>query len=220
MADTGQGPAGGGAPRVGVVVITRNRRDELLGALDTLLALPERPPVVVVDNGSRDGSAAAVRSAHPGVDVVALPDNIGSAGRTVGRILDAHPRLAVLAARILVGASERLDPVCAQMAHSPLPDRGDLPGPALLGFLACGAVVRRGAFLAAGGFDAHFGVGGEEELLALDLATSGWGLAYVDAVVAHHHRPPAGTRPDGHAAPSATVCGWRGCAVRRAPPCG
>ncbi|MBW3602961.1 MAG: glycosyltransferase [Actinobacteria bacterium] len=216
MADTARVPLGG--PRVGVVTITRDRRPELLHALGMLLSLPERPPVVVVDNGSRDGSARAVRSAHPRVDVVSLAENIGSAGRAVGarrldtpyvafsdddswwapgalstaaRCLDAHPRLAVVAARILVGAGERLDPVCEQMAHSPLPDRGDLPGPRVLGFLACGAVVRRTAFLTAGGFDVHFGVGGEEELLALDLVTSGWDLAYVDAVVAHHHPSPS-----------------------------
>lgn len=28
---------------------------------------------------------------------------------------------------------------------------------------------------------------GEEEKLALDLASAGWGLSYVDQVVAHHH---------------------------------
>ncbi|MDP8977048.1 MAG: glycosyltransferase, partial [Actinomycetota bacterium] len=216
MADTGRVPVDG--PRVGVVMITRNRRPELLHAVGKLVSLPERPPVVVVDNGSRDGSARAVRTAHPGVDVVALPDNLGSAGRTVGarrldtpyvafsdddswwapgalrtaaRVLDAYPRLAVVGARILVGPGERLDPVCAQMARSPLPDRRDLPGPPVLGFLACGAVARRAAFLTAGGFDGHFGVGGEEELLALDLVTSGWDLAYVDAVVAHHHPSPS-----------------------------
>jgi hypothetical protein len=32
---------------------------------------------------------------------------------------------------------------------------------------------------------------GEEERLALDLAALGWGLAYVDSVVAHHHPSPA-----------------------------
>jgi hypothetical protein len=41
-------------------------------------------------------------------------------------------------------------------------------------------------------------VGGEEELLSIDLAARGWGLAYVDEVVAHHHpspsRDPSGRR--------------------------
>ena len=74
----------------------------------------------------------------------------------------------------------------------------DLPGPSVLGFIACGAVVRRSAFLEVGGFDARLGVGGEEELLSVDLAARGWGLAYVDEVVAHHHpspsRDPSGRR--------------------------
>ena len=63
--------------------------------------------------------------------------------------------------------------------------------PSVLGFLACGAVVRRSAFLAVGGFDRRFGIGGEEELLAIDLRARGWELAYCDEVVAHHH--PAGS---------------------------
>ncbi|MFL6189348.1 MAG: glycosyltransferase family 2 protein, partial [Actinomycetes bacterium] len=93
---------------------------------------------------------------------------------------------------------ERLDPVCDEMAHSPLPPADDLPGPSVLGFIACGAVVRRSAFLEVGGFHARLGVGGEEELLAVDLAAGGWGLAYVDEVVTHHHpspsRDPSGRR--------------------------
>jgi GT2 family glycosyltransferase len=76
------------------------------------------------------------------------------------------------------------------MASSPLPRAGDMPGPSVLGFVACGSVVRRDAFLGAGGFDARYGIGGEEELLAIDLARAGWGLAYVDDVVAHHHPSP------------------------------
>src|SRR5215213_5311061 len=206
--------------RVAVVIATRNRGPELLGTLTRLRALHEQPPIVVVDNGSSDGTAELVTTHHPGVQVVGLRRNQGAAARTVGArlvdtpyvafsdddswwapgalsgaadLLDRHPRLAVLAARVLVGPEERLDPVCAEMAHSPLPSADDLPGPSVLGFIACGAVVRRSAFLEVGGFDVRLGVGGEEELLAVDLAASGWGLAYVDEVVAHHH-PSRGSR--------------------------
>jgi GT2 family glycosyltransferase len=211
--------------RVGVVIATRNRGPELLRTVTRLRALDEQPPIVVVDNASTDGTAELVRAHHPGVQVVGLRRNRGAAARTVGarlvdtpyvafsdddswwapgaltraaELLDRYPRLAVLAARVLVGPEERLDPVCEEMAHSPLPPAPDLPGPSVLGFIACGAVVRRPAFLEVDGFDARFGVGGEEELLAVDLAARGWGLAYVDEVVAYHHpspsRDPSGRR--------------------------
>jgi GT2 family glycosyltransferase len=211
--------------RVAVVIATRNRGPELLGTLARLRALSEQPQIVVVDNGSTDGTSELVRAHHPGVQVVGLRRNLGAAARTVGarltqspyvafsdddswwapgaltraaELLDRHPRLAVLAARVLVGPDQRLDPVCDEMAHSPLPPADDLPGPSVLGFIACGAVVRRAAFLEVGGFDVRLGVGGEEELLSVDLAARGWGLAYVDEVVAHHHpspsRDPSGRR--------------------------
>lgn len=90
-----------------------------------------------------------------------------------------------------VGPAEELDRVCLDMARSPLGKSADLPGPDVLGFLACGSIVRRTAFLAAGGFDEVVLFAGEEERLALDLASAGWGLAYVDQVVAHHYPSPA-----------------------------
>jgi N-acetylglucosaminyl-diphospho-decaprenol L-rhamnosyltransferase len=92
---------------------------------------------------------------------------------------------------VLVGPDRRRDPVCDEMAHSPLGRAADLPGPSVLGFIACGAVVRRSAFLEVGGFHTRLGVGGEEELLAVDLAARGWGLAYVEEVVAYHHPSPS-----------------------------
>lgn len=65
------------------------------------------------------------------------------------------------------------------------PSRG-LPGTAILGFLAGASVVRRAAFLEAGGFDPRYFIGGEEELLALDLSARGWRMVYVPDIVVEH----------------------------------
>lgn len=200
--------------RVAVVVVTRNRLPELLTTLGHLRTLPERPHVVVVDNASTDGTAHTVRERFPEVEVLALQENAGGAGRTAGverveapyvafadddswwepgslaraaDLFEAHPRLGLIAARILVGPEEREDPVCAAMEASPLPADLELPGPPVLGFLACGAVVRREAYLQAGGFHARMMIGGEEALLAADMAAAGWSLAYVRNLTARHH---------------------------------
>jgi GT2 family glycosyltransferase len=67
--------------RVTVIVPTWNGR-ELLDA--ALLSLREQRfrdfTVLVVDNGSTDGTAEHVRGSHPGVEVVALAENHGFAG--------------------------------------------------------------------------------------------------------------------------------------------
>jgi glycosyltransferase involved in cell wall biosynthesis len=52
-------------PRVGIIMITQNRSDEVLRTLDRLTRLPEQPRIVVVDNGSSDGTAGAVAGLYP-----------------------------------------------------------------------------------------------------------------------------------------------------------
>jgi GT2 family glycosyltransferase len=200
------------AGNVTVVIATRDRRAELSRTLDRLAELPERPPVIVVDNGSGDGTGDMVRARYPAVRLVTLPRNLAAAARNEGvrrahtpyvafsdddswwepgslhraaEVLAAHPRLGVIAASILVGPEAAPDPINATLAASPLP-RGTLPGPRVLGFLACGSVVRRDAFLNAGGFLPLLVIGGEEELLAYDLAAQGWAAAHVPDVVARH----------------------------------
>ncbi|MCW3069258.1 MAG: glycosyl transferase family 2 [Solirubrobacterales bacterium] len=210
---------GGHETPITAVVITRDRCRVLVRSLERLTALPGRPRVIVVDNGSSDDTVRIVRERFPTVDLIALERNRGASARNVGvsaaqtpyvafsdddswwaegalqraaELLDANPRLALIAAMILVGASERLDPTCALMADSPLRHPPGLPGHPVLGFLACGAVVRRSAFEAVGGFQLRQGVGGEEQLLAVDLAEAGHDLAYVPEVCAHHHPPQPG----------------------------
>ena len=203
--------------RIGVVVITYQRRDEALGAVERLTRLPEQPPIVLVDNGSTDGTADAVRERFPQVDVLALDWNAGATGRNLGvrrlatpyvafcdddtwwepgsltaaaDALDACPQLAIVNARIVVEPSGREDPIVAELRDSPVPGPDWLPGPALGSFLAGASVVRRDAFEAVGGFSARLWLGGEEELLATDLLSAGWEICYLEHLVVHHAASP------------------------------
>ena len=199
--------------RIGVVLLTHNRRDEATVAVGRLLDLPERPAVIVVDNASGDGTADVVREKFPEVTVLALGHNLGAVGRNVGvralttpyvafcdddtwwdpgslrraaDLLDAHPALAVITATILVEPGARDDPVNAELRESPVVGPSWLPGPALGSFLAGASVLRREAFLGCGGFSTRLWLGGEEELLAADLAAAGWELCHVPDMVVHH----------------------------------
>ncbi|MCZ2528040.1 glycosyltransferase family 2 protein, partial [Streptomyces sp. HB2AG] len=119
-------------------------------------------------------------------------------------LLDAHRQVAAVTARILVHPAPHApqdpqappgavaqgdpyeDPVVPELRHSPLPAPDWLPGPALGSFLAAATVLRTDAFREAGGFSPRLWLGGEEELLAADLAASGWWLVYADNLTAHH----------------------------------
>ncbi|MGY1943884.1 glycosyltransferase family 2 protein [Nocardia asiatica] len=205
--------------RTTVVIATRNRAPELIRTLTELRALRPRPAIVVLDNASADDTAIAAE-AFPDVKVIRLPRNFGAAARNLGvaiartpyvafsdddswwagdalteaeRVLDAHPRLGLVAGRTLVGPDHRDDPVNELMATSPLGHPPELPGPSVLGFLACAAIVRKEAYLQAAGFSSLLHFGAEERLLSLDLAACGWDLCYVAEVRAHHH--PSARRP-------------------------
>ncbi|NEY36567.1 glycosyltransferase [Streptomyces sp. PRKS01-65] len=200
-------------PRTTVVVITHNRRPELLRTLDRLAGLPEQPPVIVTDNGSTDGTSAAVARHHPQVRLLRPGRNLGAVGRNLAvrhvrtpyvafcdddswwapgslsgaaDLLDRHPALGTVTARIVVEPDGTEDPIVKELRDSPISGPGWLPGPALGSFLAAATVLRTDAFRAAGGFHPRLWLGGEEELLAADLAAHGWWLTYADHLTIHH----------------------------------
>ncbi len=105
------------------VVVTFNRRALLAECLAALASQDRRPDrVLVVDNASTDGTADWIRGEHPGVDLLALPENVGGAGGFHAGLAAAHaggaewiwlmdddtlPRPDALAE--LLAAPERLD---------------------------------------------------------------------------------------------------------------
>ncbi|WP_059006084.1 glycosyltransferase family 2 protein [Streptomyces specialis] len=213
-----------------------NRAPTLLTTLEKLTTLPERPPVVVVDNGSDDGTATLVAERFPAVRVLALPVNRGPLARnegarllttpyiafsdddswwapgalaTAAALLDAGPRVGLLAARVAVGQDLAPDPINDALAASPLGTAPGLPGPAVLGFLGCAAVVRRSAFLAVGGYHPLLWIGGEETLLAYDLTAAGWHVCHAPQLTAVHH-PAEAPRPHrvAHMRRNETLTAW------------
>jgi GT2 family glycosyltransferase len=77
----GEGAKRPGPPRVVAVVVTYNRRELLLEALAAVQAQSRAPDaVIVVDNASTDGTAAAVRARFPAVRLAELARNTGGAG--------------------------------------------------------------------------------------------------------------------------------------------
>jgi GT2 family glycosyltransferase len=73
---------------VAIIVLTWNQRDFTLDCLASLAQLDypaDRLQVIVVDNGSQDGTAADVRSRFPAVTVIENGENLGfAAGNNVG----------------------------------------------------------------------------------------------------------------------------------------
>jgi GT2 family glycosyltransferase len=199
--------------RISVVVLTHNRAASVRETLCRLRALPECPRIVVADNASTDDTVPMIGHAFPGVRVIQCGGNCGAAGRNQAvacvdtayvafcdddtwwepgslaqavRILDTSPRVAVLNARIVVGASGETDPVCEVMRHSPL-DSAGLPGPALVGYMAGASVFRTAVFREAGGYEPRLFIGGEETLLALDVLARGHAIVYCDSLTVAHH---------------------------------
>ena len=201
-------------PRMAIVIVTRNRCLSLSRTLQRLHDLELRFPIVVVDNNSQDNTRRLVRERFPDVRLIPLNANLGAVARDYGvravkepyvafadddswyapgslsraiELFDEYARLGLLMSRVLVGPEERLDPMCRLMMRTPLPADPALPGYPILGFVGCGAVVRRSAYLAAGGYHQRFDTGGEEALLAIDIVRKGWALAYIPEVVSHHY---------------------------------
>jgi GT2 family glycosyltransferase len=202
--------------RTSFVIASRNRAPELATTIDRLLNTTECPIVAVDNGSEDDSVALIRRFADnfpDRVTAIELKSNRGVLARNVGvaacrtpnvafcdddswwaptatgiaeRIFDRHPTVGLLAARTIVMPEHRDDPMAAVLANSVLGRRPDLPGPSIMGFMTCAVIVRKSAFVEAGGFSELLFFYGEEQLLAMDLAARGWQLCYCRELTAYH----------------------------------
>jgi GT2 family glycosyltransferase len=203
-------------PRTSFVIASRNRAVELATVVARLLDSTACPIIVVDNASEDASVAVMKRIAARSADrlcVIELDSNRGAVGRNVGvaacstpyvafcdddswwapdapaiaaELFDRHQSVGLLAGRTFVWPDRREDPFTNELANSALGHRPDLPGPSILGFMTCAAIVRKQAFEAAGGFSDILHFRGEEQLLAMDMAASGWDLCYCQDLIAIH----------------------------------
>ncbi len=206
-------------PRLSFVFITCNRRELLLDALQTVRGLPTQLSyeIVLVDNGSTDGTQDAVRQHFPEVRLFALRENAGVAGgRNVGaqhatgdiltfidddallqtpsivNILDdrfrANPNLAAVGFKII---NDKADTVLRHefpMRHH-TPHNVATEQPASY-FIGCGFAFRRDVFNQLGGFYTGMFYALEEVDISYQLVEQGYDLLYTPDIVVRHRTPP------------------------------
>lgn len=188
-------------PKVTVCIVTRNRKDDVLIAIESALA--QNYPALevrVYDNASTDGTLESVQSTFPAVAVTREKENAGAAKQrnrcfresaakyifsmdddgyftnpdTVGaavKFLDAHHEAAALALPFH-------EPASRGMKTWNAPDDPDGAGVPVRSFVACACLLRRDAVVAAGGYREFFEQWGEERDLSIRLMDRGFSILF------------------------------------------
>jgi hypothetical protein len=177
--------------------------------------------VIVVDNGSSDGTADWLAREQPQVRVIALPENRGVAaynegfaaaqGRfilvldddswpapeAVGRMLERfalHPRVGIAGFDI-----RHAETGTSEWRRSPALWRelatGRQDGVPWCEFIGCGAGIRREALELVGGYDPDFFLYTNEIELALRMLDLGYQVRIFPDLVAYHLATPVGRPP-------------------------
>jgi glycosyltransferase involved in cell wall biosynthesis len=202
-------PPSGSDVDVTIAIVTKDRREELRDAVRSALEQEGAVEVLVLDDGSSDGTSDMVREEFPAVRLVRFEDNAGVAVRrndaanlAAGRVIvsiddDAvftsprtvadtladfdHPRIAAVAIPYI---DVRIDPAVRQQA----PDPHERWVTSI--FRATAYAIRKEVLLGLGGYDGRVDQFGEEWELSLRMLDAGYVIRLGRAAPIHHHESP------------------------------
>lgn len=185
-------PTTEGFPWVSVVITTKDRCAHVLEAVSSALAQTVQTDVIVMDDHSSDGTREAVLAAFPGVRVETSERSIGciaQRNRSMDLVTtdlvamiddDAYfPSSRTLEQAVLEFDHQRVAVVTIPYMNARRENYLRLQAPANSGayvagvFVGVGAVFRRAAFRAVGGYERGLVTRGEEADLGLRLIASG-----------------------------------------------
>jgi GT2 family glycosyltransferase len=198
---------------VTIAIVTRDRREELRDAVRSALEQEGSVEVLVLDDGSRDGTSEMLREEFPDVRVVRYDDDAGVAVRrndaaalaeggvivsidddavftspriVAGTLADLdHPRIAAV-------AIPYVDVLSGPQVHQRAPDPDERWVTSI--FRATAYAIRRDVMLELGGYDGRFDQFGEEWDLSLRLVDAGYVIRLGRAEPIEHRESPKRSR--------------------------
>jgi GT2 family glycosyltransferase len=192
-----------------VVIVTKNRRDELRGSVRSAVEQSGRPEVLVLDDGSDDGSALMVEREFPPARVVRFD-------RSEGYIVRRNQAARFASTPVIVSidddaafstpdtvvqvlcefADERIGAIAMPYINVRQDDiirkraPGSVGGYATHGFVGTAYAVRRNLFLGLGGFRELFFHQGEEREFCTRMLAAGFVTALGRSDPVHHFVSP------------------------------
>jgi GT2 family glycosyltransferase len=189
---------------ISFVILNFNRKKELLETIQKTKELSNSIggsfEIIVVDNASSDSSNAVVKDQHPDVIIIERLINNGVAGWNDGfaaargdyfvvldddsnilsgldeaiTYLKHHPKVGVLALNITGGAFETVE------------DLGWIDRQNCLGFVGCGAILRKELYLKIGGFAEWLFIYSHEDEYGLRCLDAGYELRFFKGCIVLH----------------------------------
>lgn len=221
-----------------VVITTKNRKDELRGALTSAFVQSAQPEVIVIDDGSTDGTSEMVRREFP---LAVLHRSNLSRGLVIqrnaaaqiatGDILfsiddDAEFSTAGVVAQTLHEFdSPRIGAVAIpyiepqngnrMMQHAPTQDDIWVADR----FVGTAHAVRRDVFLELGGYREHLIHQGEESDFCIRMLDAGWVVRVGTANLIIHHESPKRDfrRMDFYGTRNSVLFAWQNVPIRSLP---
>lgn len=182
---------------VSAVVLSYNRCNEVLITIGKLKKLAHELPffleVIVVDNASTDDTSVQVKTQYPSVVLVTKETNNGIAGWNDGfekatqkylLVLDddSHPKSGLAEAIAYLNAHDDVGILALNVTTGPYlssmwkwKDKEDI-----LGFLGCGAIIKRSVYETIGGFAEWLHVYGHEWEYAVRCLDAGYRIQYFE----------------------------------------
>lgn len=190
-------------PLVSIIILSWNRKDDLNTSLKHIFDSSYKNfEVIVIDNGSTDGTLRLIKNEFPTVKLVALTENIGIAGYNEGFKIargqyiivlddDSYPANDALAKAVMILEKERLVVGIAFNIIHPTNNISESAGwpENVFTFIGCGAILRRDVLEKAGYFDPTFFLYCNEFDLTIRMLDQNnqYTLKYFTNIVAYHN---------------------------------
>jgi GT2 family glycosyltransferase len=195
-------------PLITFLISTFNRRDVLLRTLGELRSASRvsgiRTETIVVDNASSDGTANAVSTDFPEVNLIRGRVNRGACAKNDGLAI-ARGTFVVTLDDDSFPTADSLGRMASHFAADPelgaavfdvtLPDGSHECSAYPSVFIGCGTGFRREALIQAGGFPDDFFMQAEEYDLSLRLIDAGWKIERFSDLQVQHLKTPGARIP-------------------------